>query len=194
MKAVFLNPAGTARWPRLSRASFTVIALAISPLLPVTPALPNHRAGEIRVIATEPEPALATAGTERALGDAFARLPLRFEACASQTPARYVAPPRESKVYISATEATLSLRASSGAGRLGCGADLGLPRNARSPRANKQLPEPRRDRAAPRLSNASPVRMQLIGANRRAHVIGESQLATRTNYFIGNDAFKVALH
>lgn len=125
---------------------------------------------------------------ERVLGDAFARLPLRFEACASRTPARYVARTRESTVYISATEATLSLRASSGAGRLGCGADLGLPRNARSPQANEQLPEPRRDRAAPRTSASQVVRMRLIGANGRARVIGENQLATRTSYFIGKEA------
>lgn len=32
------------------------------------------------------------------------------------------------------------------------------------------------------------LRMKLIGANRSARVIGEDQLAARTNYFIGNDA------
>lgn len=100
----------------------------------------------------EAKPSLATGGTERDIGDALTRLPLRFEACAGRTPARYVARTRDSTAYISATEATWSLRAFSGAGRLGCGADLGLPRNARSPQANEQLPEPRRDRAAPRPS------------------------------------------
>lgn len=32
------------------------------------------------------------------------------------------------------------------------------------------------------------LKMKFIGANRRARVIGEDQLAARTNYFIGNDA------
>ena len=31
------------------------------------------------------------------------------------------------------------------------------------------------------------LRMQLVGANRRARVLGENKLTTRTNYFLGND-------
>lgn len=185
---MFLNSAGLARWSRLSRACLTVIAIVIISCPQIFSASPYYTADERRAIASEPEMGLATASRERAAGDAFARLPLHFESCGGQTPARYLARMNQSTIYLSATEATLSLRAPSGAGRLGCGADLGTPRNARSPQANEQLPEPRRDRAAPRLSNASLMRMQLIGANRRARVIGESQLATRTNYFIGKDS------
>ena len=37
-------------------------------------------------------------------------------------------------------------------------------------------------------SEPTVLRLKLIGANRRARVIGENQLATRTNYLIGNDA------
>lgn len=188
MKAVFLNSRGNGRWSRLSRMGLTAIALTMSPFLPITPASSYHRADEPQAIASVPELSLATASGEHTLADAFARLPLRFEACASRTPAGYVAQTRESTIYISAIEATLLSRTSSGAGRLGCGADLGLPRNARSPKANEQLPEPRRDRAAPRQTAITTVRMQLLAANRRARVIGESQLATRTSYFIGKDA------
>ena len=166
----------TGLWSRLARAGLTVIAIVIISCPRIISASSYYRADEFRASASEPKPTFATGGTERALGDAFARLPLCFEACASRTPAPYVARTKESTVYISATEATLSLRDSSGAGRLGCGADLGLPRNARSPQANEQLPEPRRDRAAPRPSSATTVRMQLLGANRRARVIGESVL------------------
>ena len=135
-----------------------------------------------------PKAGRATMSGEHAAIDSLARMPLRFEGCDNRTPARFLARMNEATVYVSATEATLSLRAAEGAGRLGCGADLGSPRNARSPQANEQLPGPRRDRAAPRPSAATTLRMQLIGANRRARVIGEDQLATRTNYLIGNDA------
>lgn len=187
-KSMFLDRAGITRWSRLARAGLTVIAIVIISCPQTISASSYHTADERRAIASEPEMSLATTSRERAVGNAFARLPLRFEACGSLKPARYLARTNQSTIYLSATEATLALRASSGAGRLGCGADLGIPRNARSPQANEQLPEPRRDRAAPRLSTALSVRMQLIGANRRARVMGESQLATRTNYFIGKGA------
>jgi hypothetical protein len=131
---------------------------------------------------------LATVSRERSAVDALSRLPLRFEACDKTAPERFLARMNDSTIYLSAIEATLSLRPTVGAGRLGCGADLGLSRNARSPQANEQLPEPRRDRAAPRPRASATVRMQLIGANRRARVVGESQLPTRTSYFIGKDA------
>jgi hypothetical protein len=182
-----LYPYRTTRCLRLARAGMTVMALVISPCLPITPASSYYRADELPAIASEPKPSLTAASGERAVIDALARMPMRFEACGSNTPARYLARMNESTLYLSATEATLSLRATAGAGRLGRGADLGTPRNARSPQATEHFPETRRDRAAPR-PPAATVRMQLIGANRRARVVGEEQLPTRTSYFIGKGA------
>ena len=102
-----------------------------------------------------------------------------------RAPGRFLARKGESTVYLSPTEATIVLRPTAGAGRLGRGADLGLPRNARSPHEDEELPEPRRDRAAPRTHTPATLRMQFIGANRHAGVSGEEQLPTRTNCFIG---------
>ena len=81
--------------------------------------------------------------------ESFGQLPLRFESC-SETPMTFVARTNDYCLRLRATEAELVLQSNAGVGRLGCGADLGSPRNARSPQANKQLPGPRRDRAAPR--------------------------------------------
>lgn len=180
-------PNRTRRCFRLEWVSLAVIALVIGPCGPITRASSYYNA-EPLAIATEPQPSLATASGERAAVDVLARQPLRFEGCDIHAPTRYRARMNESTIYLSATEATLLLQPTAGVGRLGCGADLGLPRNARSPQANEQLPEPRRDRAAPRRPAAATVRMQLIGANRRARIVGEQELNTRTNYFIGNDA------
>jgi photosystem II stability/assembly factor-like uncharacterized protein len=177
----------TRRCSRLAWAGLTVIALLISPCLPITRASSSCREDEHSKVAIEPKPSLATGSGERAAFDSLARMPLRFEACDNRTPVRFLARMNESTLYVSATEATLSSRATAGAGRLGCGADLGIPRNARSPQANEQLPEPRRDRAAPRPPASATVRMQLIGANRRARVVGEEKTPTRTSYFIGKD-------
>ena len=172
---------------RFAWAGLTTIVLVVSESLPITSASPHHKADAATALASEPMATLSTANMERPAGETLERLPLRFETCEETEPRRFLARMNESTLYVSATEATLSLP-TAGAGRLGCGADLGLPRNARSPQANEQLPEPRRDRAAPRPRASATVRMQLIGANRRARVVGENQLATRTSYFIGKDA------
>ena len=173
---------------RLAWAGVTIIALVVSECLPITQASIHHSADASIAVASDRLSTLATAKAEPFAGEALARLPLRFEACDKRAPEQFLARTNESTVYLSATEATLALRATAGAGRLGRVADLGLPRNARSPQANEQLPEPRRDRAAPRTPAAATIRMQFIGANHRARVLGEKQLATRTNYFIGKDA------
>lgn len=123
-------------------------------------------------------------------GDVFARLPLRFEACGKDSRGRFLARTSEYGVYVTATEALLVLRATAGAGRLGRGADLGLPRNAKSLDATTQLPGPLRDRAAPRAQPATTLRMRLIGSNRRARAAGEDQLPAQTNYFIGKNTTK----
>lgn len=175
------------RIARLVWAGMMMIALVACECLPITLASSYYRADQHHLFASEPQRGLATVSAKHA-ADALNGMSLRFEACDSRMPARYLARTNESTIYLSATEATLSLRADEGAGRLGRGADLGTPRNARSPRANEQLPEPRRDRAAPRPTSITTVRMQLLGANRRARVIGENQLAAKTNYFVGNDS------
>jgi hypothetical protein len=168
-----LHPDRTRRCLRRGWACLTLVALLISSCLPMTLASSYFRANELPAIADGPEPCLAKTSGERGAADSLARFPLRFEACDKAAPERFRAQTNESSIYLSATEAAVLLRAAARAGRLGRGADLGLPRNARSPQANEQLPGTRRDRAAPRPSRAATVRMQLIGANRRAYVVGE---------------------
>jgi hypothetical protein len=172
---------------RIAWAGMTIIALVVSGCLPITLASPHHNGESRPAVASDPVPTPARASSERFALDVLSRLPLRFEACDKRVPERFLARTNESTVYLSTTEAALVLRATAGAGRLGRGADLG-PRNARSPQANEKLPEPRRDRADPRTNPAATLRMQLIGANRRARMAGEERLPTRTNYFIGKDA------
>jgi hypothetical protein len=117
--------------------------------------------------------------SEANAAELFTSLPLRFESCGKRAPRQFLARTGEFTVYLSATEAALVLRPTAGAGRLGLGADLGLPRNARSPHENEELPEPRRDRAAPRTHTAATLRMEFIGANRHAVMSGDEQLPTR---------------
>lgn len=91
----------------------------------------------------------------------------------------------------------------------GCGIDFGIePTNAvmqlrEADESSKALTpvafssgrdiESQRQRARPPLPRSNPrkpvsLRLELIGANRRARVTGENQLAARTNYFVGNNA------
>ena len=147
-------------------AGLTLIALVINPSVLKTTASSNYGTDEYRLTASKPQPVLEKTAAGRVSVDALGRLPLRFEACEGRTPAQFQARMSGSTIYLSATEAAIVFGGTAGAGRLGCGADLGSPRNARSPRANEQLPEPRRDRAAPRPNPPATVRMELIGVNR----------------------------
>src|SRR5207253_10029023 len=97
-------------------------------------------------------------------------------------PGQFLARAGDCNINLTATEAALAVRMADGVGRLGCGANLGLPRNAGSLHANEQLPGSRRDRAAPRRRHAAAdqsltatLRMQLVGARRRVRLAGEAQ-------------------
>jgi photosystem II stability/assembly factor-like uncharacterized protein len=182
---------------RLSGMSLTLIALIVSECFPT---LARHQRSVAGVAAADqlaPTPSAASA-RRRAI-ESFARLPLRFEACGPTAVRSFVARAGDCNIYLTATDAAFGWRSSVGAGRLGCGADLGLPRNAESLIANEQLPGPRRDRAAPRMrlsatssspaapSPAASLQMQLVGASPHARITGEGVPATTTNYLTGND-------
>jgi Beta-propeller repeat len=196
MRAIEISPHRPAqryrgRVLRLAAAGLTIIALVIGQSLPITAMLPPHRA---EAVASAPSQTLKAADAGRLAGDAFARLPLRFEARVNQATGLYLARTGNCNIYLTATEAALVWQTTAGAGRLGRGADLGSSRNAGSLDANEQLPGPRRDRAAPRrhrstndVSPATTLRMQLIGADPHTRMTGEDRPATSTNYFIGND-------
>lgn len=188
MRAFSYEPVGTRRCLRLVPVGLTTIALVLNACLPMSFASPSHAAGLHAGINREALSASAMAGMKRSAVDTLARSAVRFEACSESGHAQFLARMKDTTVYVSADEATFLLQTEESVGRLGRVADLGSPRNARSPQANEQLPEPRRDRAAPRLASAATVRMQLVGANHRASVTGEDQLPAKTNYFIGVDA------
>ena len=179
---------------RLAGVGMTIIALVISECLPITATVRRPRTATPYMVAGLPSPITATASLGRLAGEAIGQGPLRFEVCDKGVSGRFLARTSNCNIHLTATEATLVWQTAAGAGRLGRGADLGLPRNAGSLNANEQLPGPRRDRAAPRPrrsatdeSLTASVRMQLIGANPRAEMVGEGALATPTNYFIGDD-------
>src|SRR5262245_20249482 len=132
-------------------------------------------------------PSAISSGAALLRRESFAQLPLRFESC-GETPMTFIARTNDYCLRLRATEAELVLQANPGVGRLGCGADLGSPRNARSLHANKQLPGPRRDRAAPRREPTTTLSMRLVGADRRARVHGEDELLGRSSYFIGSES------
>jgi hypothetical protein len=134
----------------LAGVGLTIIALLISECLPITAMVPHHQTAAGSTVADEPPPIPATTKAVRLAGEAVNRLPLRFEAAANGVPGRFLARTSHCNIHFTATEAGLEWRTAAGAGRLGCGADLGSPRNAGSLHANEQLPGPRRDRAAPR--------------------------------------------
>jgi hypothetical protein len=172
----------------------TIIALVISECLPITATVHRPRTATPYGVAGLPSPITATASAGRLASEAISQGPLRFEVCDKGAAGRFLARTSNCNIHLTATEAALVWQTAAGAGRLGRGADLGLPRNAGSLDANEQLPGPRRDRAAPRRrrsaaneSLTASVRMQLIGANPRAEMAGEGALPTPTNYFIGDD-------
>jgi hypothetical protein len=184
MKAVSYHDVRIGLWLRTASGWLSAIALVISGCLPMPSAPSHHDTTSLPLVANELSAASATNSVSQSVQNALAAL--HFEAD-PKLPARFLARTMESLIYLSATEAAIVFKATAGVGRLGCGADLGSPRNARSHRANEQLPESRRDRAAPRRRATATLRMQLAGANTRARVIGEDLSPARTTYFIGSD-------
>ena len=170
-----------------------MIVFTVSACLPITTTMASQRAAATPMVTGEPRPP-TTASAERLSPEPFKRLPLRFEAGDPNVPGQFLARAGGCNINLTATEAALAVRMADGVGRLGCGANLGLPRNAGSLHANKQLPGSRRDRAAPRRRHAAAdrsltatLRMQLVGARRRVRLAGEAQGLTPTHYLIGND-------
>jgi len=117
--------------------------------------------------------------------DALGKLPLLFEEVRDRTDNRFnfIANAPGIDFGIAPTEAVMRLHGADGSEGLppagsstGCTVD-GQRRPVRPP-----LP-----RSDARRKTAF-VRMQLVRANRRARVVGENQLAAKTNYFIGNDS------
>src|SRR5438128_2031009 len=151
-------------------AHFAIIAILFCECLPITATAPLQRVAACSAVSRVPSLMSPTVSVGRLAGESLARLPLRFEALETGSTRRFLARTSDYSLQLTATEAALTLRTD--ARRLGRGADLGSPRNARSLQANKQLPGPRRDRAAPRgrpsandqLLTAT-VHMRLIGAN-----------------------------
>jgi IPT/TIG domain/Beta-propeller repeat len=179
---------------RFAGVGMTIIALVIGECSPITATVRRPRTATPYMVAGLPSPITATASLGRLAAETIGQWPLRFEDCDKGGPERFLARTSNCNIHLTATEATLVWQTAVGVGRLGCGADLGLPRNAGSLDANEQLPGPRRDRAAPRPrrsatdeSLTASVRMQLIGANPRAVMAGEGAPSTPTHYFIGDD-------
>jgi len=121
-----------------------------------------------------PTPAVSDDTLKHTASNALENLPLRFEQASKD--GSFLASGAGFGLSIQPTEAVMRMRVAEN-------------------RAN-ELPPPRRanlsaqkgEQNSPNYGTVTSLRMQLVGANRRARVLGESKLTTRTNYFLGNDA------
>ena len=115
---------------------------------------------------------------ERA-NEAYGKLPINFEANRGQTDesVKFLARGRGYNLYLTATEAVLSLR-----------------KEARPEKSDSLMDKAGLARNPSLLSHASfttsSLRMKLVGANEEAQVRGEEQLPGTINYFTGGDAAK----
>src|SRR5437660_443855 len=110
------------------------------------------------------------------LREAFGNLPLGFEANRGQTDSRvkYLSRGGGYELFLTSREAVMLLRNEGSSDR---GQDL--------PNRNKQAPAP-----GSQLPTSSVLRMQFVGANSRAEIVGEGELPGKVNYFIGNNPAK----
>lgn len=114
---------------------------------------------------------------KRRAATALAQLPLHFEANSrgGAEGSTFIARTPSLDFSLTPTEAVIGLRAGTGAWK---GQDSTLTGIAG---VQQRVVTP----ALPRHQTA--LRMQLIGSNQRARLIGENQLSSHTNYFIGSD-------
>lgn len=117
--------------------------------------------------------------------DALGALPLHFEDVRGEANNRVEFTARGSGIDfgIEPTKAVMRLHEADDCSK-------GLPPAAASSRGDIESQRQTAHTPLPRSDLRKPVSltMELIGANRRARVTGEDQLAARTNYFVGNDA------
>ncbi len=128
-------------------------------------------------------PGVRNDATRERLIKAFDKMPLRFEENREASPndAKFVARVGGADFGIKPTEVVTRLQTEEQSLRT-------LQPAIASPARAEGRPEKDTQPYSSRPRRKSVLlRMQLVGANRRARVSGESQLATRTNYFIGND-------
>ena len=117
---------------------------------------------------------------KRLAANAFDRLPLRFEEREDSANAlTFVARAGELGLRITPTGATLRLRA----------IENSAAPDPTAPPLNRVAGAMEQNAAAPRskAGGAASLRMQLVGANRGARLVGGNQLSTRTNHFVGDD-------
>ncbi len=112
--------------------------------------------------------------------NALDKLPLHFEENQGRgaNGSRFIARAAGLDFSITPTEAVMHLRA---------GQQSAAPFRDARPTRIAGVQEPDAARATPKPRKTASLRMQLVGANRRARLTGENQLTSHTNYFIGND-------
>jgi len=167
----------TAMWLVVMFVGFCALLSAMQSITVLRPAAPGAEGGPVRGLG-------ATAPTEALRADvqtAYGKLPLSFEANHGQFDPQVLFLARGSgyTLFLTPSEAVLV-----------------LPQPAGSP----QVPGPRESvqvrgltgvRARPSATDGLPhqteVRLQLVGANPVARVMGQDELPGKVNYFIGND-------
>jgi len=123
-------------------------------------------------------------GKRRAM-DALGAMPLHFEDVRDEANnnVKFAARGAGIDFGIEPTKAVMRLRGADDCSKPLTPAASSSGRDIESQRQPAQPPLPRSNPRKP-----ASLRMELIGANRRARVTGENQLAARTNFFVGNSA------
>jgi len=159
---------------RLSHHVAVVVAVAIGTACCFAIATPRQRPAA--------KPVVASRSARIRMLEAYAALPLSFEANVGQTGrcVRFLAHGPGRTVFLTADQAVLSLRAP----RPGKQQQRGQQSLGLRPAATSgALP-------AAAANDSAVLRMKFLGANPAAQVSGLDRLAARVNYFIGNDRAK----
>jgi Beta-propeller repeat/Fibronectin type III domain len=168
--------------------SWVLLVLALLPLLLISVPIARHPAGHriatsgspVAPMASQPQPIAPTAG--RQIRSAYARLPIVFEENRGQAnqAVRYIARANPYTLLLTSSDLVFSLRSASGVG--------GRNPVGRGPLATPPEVQVHADRS-PRKASSTAIHMQLIDGN-LSNLVASSELAGKSNYFIGNDPGK----
>ncbi|MGH9941600.1 MAG: SBBP repeat-containing protein, partial [Pyrinomonadaceae bacterium] len=170
--------------------AFLVLTLAYLTLTNVTmppPDAPPHRATAAKPAAASPNAGRPKdAARARAAAASYGQVPLSFERNEGQFDARakYVARGSGYSLFLTPTEAVLSLRSAN--------ADTAAPSVEPAAGTSAQPLSPAKLKSEIKEQKSAVLRMSLIGAgvNREPEVTAAEEMSGKSNYFIGNDPQK----
>lgn len=162
-------------------SSRSLLTLAVIALLASGATLPTQSVAQASASSPAISP-LASASfgkenetTRSRVGSAYGRLPMRFESNQGQFEAKvkFAARNADYALWLTRDQAVMTLSPSD--------------RNAPAVKTGQSSNDSEKQAEPPFKSNAAIIRMKLVGANQRASVSGEDEMAGRSNYFFGSD-------